>query len=195
MLEGVVFRVQVVLQVGRGPEVFPAVGAPVVLVAIVFLELLVAVEELYIRQNCPPLRKAREKKKKDDGSRGQRGITDLATLCRRDGSSLRASTTYPRRQSHTCTLCKGDDLGSVGSEIGGQLQIGRTTICTAASVSIVSRAEPELMVTYLIVHEAIPMLRAQVMAQVGCVLEVLLTVGAPTVLIAIMFLEFLVAVE
>ena len=33
------------------------------------------------------------------------------------------------------------------------------------------------------------------MAQVGCVLEVLLTVGAPTVLIAIMFLEFLVAVE
>ena len=80
MLEGVVFRVQVVLQVGRGPEVFPAVGAPVVLVAVVFLELLVAVEELYIRQNCPPLRKAREKKKKDDGSRGQRGITDLATL-------------------------------------------------------------------------------------------------------------------
>jgi len=51
------------------------------------------------------------------------------------------------------------------------------------------------MVTYLIVHEAIPMLRAQVMAQVGCVLEVLLTVGAPTVLIAIMFLVFLVAVE
>ncbi len=82
MLEGVVFRVQVVLQVGRGPEVFPAVGAPVVLVAIVFPELLVAVEELYIRQNCPPLRKAREKKKKrkDDGSRDQRGITDLATL-------------------------------------------------------------------------------------------------------------------
>ncbi len=51
------------------------------------------------------------------------------------------------------------------------------------------------MVTYLIVHEAIPMLRAQVMAQVGCVLEVLLAVGAQAVLVAIMFLEFLVAVE
>jgi hypothetical protein len=82
MLEGVVFRVQVVLQLGRGPEVFLAVGAPVVLVAVVFLELLVAVEELYIRQNCPPLRKRekKRKKRKDSGSRGQRGITDLATL-------------------------------------------------------------------------------------------------------------------
>ena len=92
-------------------------------------------------------------------------------------------------------MCKSDDPGSLGSGIGGQLQIGRTTICAVASVSIVSRAEPELMVTYLIVHEAIPMLRAQVMAQVGCVLEVLLAVGAPAVLVAIMFLEFLVEVE
>ena len=92
-------------------------------------------------------------------------------------------------------MCKRDDLSSLGSEIGGQLQIGRTTICTAASVSRVSQAEPELMVTYLIVHKAIPMLQAQVMAQVGCVLEVLLAVCAPGVLVAIMFLEFLVVVE
>jgi len=110
----------VVSQAGWALEALLAVGTVIVLAAVMFLELLVAVKYLYV-QVISLL---------GESGKGEiRGVTRIrgnrprGILGRRSDLPPHAPIAHPRCRNHTRTLHKSDDLGSVCSVIAGHVQI------------------------------------------------------------------------